>query len=359
MAAGPVYSFSPLLITGSGRATSSRITQVRESTETNRPSPKFSIGLKEGRGKSEYRIKWDIDGLNIPQAWRDFVGYTESNLDSVGAVYGLNRVIPYPHPSAPNYLYADGIPDIEGDVPDGSPAQDINDVAKYQEAKLGVTFSTRPYVILASGIADESLLQQYVMIKCNTTTVAETLPSATSFYWAGTDVAVANARTVLITEGEVEMTWFQIPVEAIPWSAIAACVGKCDAAVNPLGVSSRFDFALNTYLGPLFPFNLLGPLVAAPNGGRSDAIFICLSPKIGDPYPMVTGEYACDIMYRFKVKPQGANFFYRWETGQFERAIKTKVVPGPNAPNLPADNNGLNKRGFYQPARLQTLFYGA
>lgn len=340
---------------GSARNPGPRQTAVREITVKGRESPKYSFSSSKGTAAAEYKMPWaDLSNLQaanlqIFQAKRDFLGYSEPvyNNGNNGKVVGISRIIPYPHPQDPNYLYADAISNIQGDVPLGI---DSNNLAQYDEASMSVTFSSREYTIVDSGIFDEFKLQQYVTIKVEPTGRYERIPnpSAMRFYNpqaqlvpGGTGVlsvmpggnftgpVVSNAAVFTIAEGEVFITWHQIPVEAIPWTAISTCVGCCDSDRDPN--TALFNFLADTYLGPILQ----------PSTGRNKPVFLCLVPKISDPYPMVNGRFAVDIQYRFKYYPFGVNYFYNWNIAQFTLA-----------------GNTTTGRLLYQAAHFNTLFWG-
>src|ERR1051326_198342 len=339
----PVHVYQNLEITGVGRVFKVRNTRVRELTMRDKVSPKFSFGMDEGRAHSEYAIEWSSarvgpgPGPSLAfQAGRDFLGYSNTAKDLSGNVTGIQRIIPYPHPTSPNYLYAVSVPNIEGWVPLG---QDGSKISIYDEAKVTVDFSTRSFKIKDDGTADESILSQYVTIIPTTTGRMERIPQGSALVWTGTNISVANTGAVTFCEGEVDIIWHQIPVEAIPWNAIATCVGCCDGA--SAGGGNEKTFLKNTYIGPVFQ------TLREATGQRFVPVFVCLSPKISKPYPMISGNspdetnYAVDINYKFKFYPFGANNFYRWDVAQFR----------------PASRQGTNI-GFYREANFNTLFYG-
>jgi hypothetical protein len=352
----PTFTYLPLTPLGINRNnTLPRTTQVRERTAQGVASPAFSAGLKEGRGRSEYYMPWDKNNANIPQALKDFVGYSETAYDLNNKPKGILRHIPYPNPTKPNYLYCDYV-NIEPDVPLGA---DVNGVARYDEAKISATFSTRDYVILNDSIFAEETLKQYVKITVDPVGRYERLPSeGAGLKWWIDQRPVSNARTMTFIEGEVTVYWYQVPVEAIPWSAISQCVGCCDAPIDPAAAVPSYDFLSSSYLGPILQIPLNPPTAAflfntAVPFARFAPSFVCLTPKISDPYPMVSGNasggssYASDIAFKFKFFPFGANSFFRWEVGQFQFALSNR-----------APNNADRIPGFYRPARLQSLFWG-
>lgn len=345
--------YVPLRITGqnllnAARNPGPRETKLREITVKGKNSPKYSFGLREAKATAEYKMPWDVNGVNVFTAKRDFCGYSEAVFDNV-AIVGINRTIPYPHPQDPNYLYADAVTNIEGDVPLG---QDSNQVALYDEASVSVAFSNRNFVIGDSGIFDESELLQYVTISVQPTGRYERVPNPQFYrFYPSTNVSVVaqepdgsllaqgagipteivtNSLVITFCEAEVSIIWHQVPVEAIPWNAISTCVGRCDGDRDPK--TFDYTFLRTSYLGPI--------LQAA--SGRKRAVFLCLVPKISDPYPMVNGGFAVDINYRFKFYPFGANYFYNWKIGDYQ-----------------AGGNSQTGKLFFQGAKFNTLFLGS
>ena len=369
--------YQPLTITGNvlpvgtgplaPRVKKQRSTLLRESTVKGSHSPRFSGGLKSASAAATYRMPWSSltkdQGVGSPlvQAQLDFIGYTDPVYDTNNNVIGLNRIIPYPHPSDPNHLYCDAVSNIEGDVPLG---QDADMVATYSEAVISATFATRDYVIGDNGTVNEALLSQYVTITIEPTGRYERIPNAQSFRFlahpppaAGSNIYtvdsngqlvaltaaqiaqlvgpfVTNSLVMTFAEAEVAVVWHQIPVVAIPWAAISTCIGTVDASpVGPFPVGSTpFSFMSSTYLGPILQ----------PASGRDRSKFFCLPPKISDPYPMSNGAFAVDIQYRFKYYPFGAQYAYNWKAREFQMVVSTTN----------------NFKAFYNSSNFNTLFLG-
>jgi hypothetical protein len=321
--------YDPMRIYGHGPE-QLRATRFRERVPL---SPKFSADKRMRRSTSEYYIPWgeQVRGHILDQAITDFLGYSEPILEA-GVVTGIRRIIPYPHPSFPNYLYAESVKNIEGDVAQGKDPQLI---AKYDEAKVSLEFSSLPYKVLtddemaARGYTHEATLQRYVSITCKTTGRYEKVPTASGMKWFGTNVLFANSSSVILGEGDLSIIWHQIPIEAIPWTAINACMGCVDeTAIGDVG--GVYRFASDSYMGPILQ----------TSAGRDRPKFLCLVPEFSDPYTMSNGEKAIDVNYRFKFYPYGANYFYRWDAGAFQKPVTAGGVP------------------FFPLARLSTLFWG-
>lgn len=296
-------------------------------------SPRFSVDKKVRRSTSEYYMPWGLVGHDseINVAVKDFLGYSTPLKNAANQVIGISRYIPYPHPSFDRVLYADTVQNMEGDVAQGI---DVNDVAVYDEAKVAVTFTSYPYQILtddemlAAGYTSEASLQRYVTITTKTAGRYENVPTASGMKWFGTNVLFANKSAVILGEGDVSIIWHQVPIEAIPWDAINSCMGCVDeVAVGDAGV---YKFAASSYMGPILQ-------LAA---GRDKAKFLCLVPEFSEPYLMSNDGMAVDIKYNFKFYPFGANSFFRWDTGQFERPVTAGGVP------------------FFPLARFNPLFWG-
>src|ERR1700693_4807370 len=112
---------------------------------------------------------------------------------------------------------------------------------------------------------------------------------------------MANGALVPMCEGDLTVIWFQVPVNAIPWDDITKTVGKSNN--TPFGTPSP----LNPYI---FPTESL----------------VCLMPKIAPYYrmagPDTNSNWATNITYRFKYLPNGANHWYKWNTGLWTGATR-------------------------------------
>lgn len=289
-------------------------------------SHKFSADRKSGTGKKQFYIAAQSDGKHIRQAFKDFLGYSSAQKDVDGNTTGIFRIIPHELAEPADYLFAERISNLEGDVALG---QDENLDPLYDENKVSVEYATFPYKFKTDSEVlpnFEHTLQRYVSIKIDPTGRYEKIPTAQSMKWFTDNVPMSNQAAVILCEADVFITWYQIPLDAIPWTAITNCSGKTDS--NNGG--ARFTFLASSYMGP----------VLRPAIGSVLSQFVCMTPKITEAYPMADGNLAVDITYYFKFYPYGANRFYRWDQGMFQLAVT---------------NNG---QPFFPAANFNTLFWG-
>jgi hypothetical protein len=310
-------------------------------------SPIYSFSATEAKGSSKFYVAWDDEHNNLSQARLDFLGYSEGvSIDEAVENFGgkrfVRRIIPYEHPNEPDYLFADAIQKIEGDVPIGSPSKDSSDVAMYDEALFDIQYSSRPFQVLTDkelqdrirllpgggGLyPDESSLLRYVSIQTQGAGKTERIPpNAASLKWVGNppDPPAArrpmnNSCVVNLVEGQVQITWYQIPVEMVPWRSIFVCLGCTNEDA----------------LGP-FPAKTL----------------VLQVPKIGVPYRMATGEFAVDVLYNFLWKPFGANAFLRWD------AISDDGLTSGPQYQLATRDGTADGKGLFPVRLFNGLFWG-
>lgn len=264
----------------------------------------------------------------------------------------IHRDIPFPHPLWPTLLWCDSFKCSGQGTAPRDPEQIVvgppflnQDTgfgdAGFDECMADVGFFSPSFEIMDddkliahSGITfpDESTMRRYISHSAmDTAGKFQTLPSFKAVKWnttAGTPMA--NTAAVIIPEGTWTVVWHEVPNEAIPWTAITQCIGKCNGA------------AIVTPWGTMPAGRILGP-----------------TPKISKPYKMVTGDLAVDITYTFRLYPQisltgdsagtvfgsgGVNSFYRHNTG-------TAIAPGfynasrDGATNLRDDGVLVNNAG--------------
>ena len=313
-------------------------------------SPQYSVDKKQSRGTQDFYVEWDSCNINIPTMITDFLGYSRFNPATASNPNFISRFPPYEHPNFKNQLYAESLQKAEGDVPQGltsggslpagNPSQDVAGVASYDETKVNVNFSSLTYRVMPDsavenrglfGAPNESYLERYVTIHAETRHRLERVPAAVGLLFTGTDnAAVAQGAAASFVEGDVTITYHQIPVQGIPWQGIVNCVGRVDASSIRNGLPRANWFLSSSYIGPVFQ----------TSAGRTKPNFLCLNPKLTDPYVMPDGNYAVDITYRFKFFPFGCNFFWRWDKGRFEEAFY------------------LGGAQFYSVANFDQLFWG-
>jgi hypothetical protein len=368
MGIGPARKYFPLWPGNSGRPT-----VVRECTVKGQESPQFSVTRKDGKILAYYWMPWvgtgqganEVKGTPLPiqQAEMDFIGWSYTSFSPfTGIPRGIYRYPPYPHPTLPKY-YAESV-NFRGDIPAGV---DTEGVSQYDEAFVQVTFASSTVNFGDQGVSDEGQLTQYVDIAVNPTGRYQTVPATAIMSWMGQPweqaaagggvffgqrnfaVPMSNKELIIIGEAEVEIVWLQIPIPAIPWGGMQASMNAAD---GPNADNTSYAFGANSYIGPLFVPTAL-TVRSLPN-------FICLTPKVSRPYLMSSLDLAVDITYKFKYKPFGANYYYRWQTGTWQEARLAIAagIPGTLVPGIPpaGPSGGLP---FYGPAYFQkNLFWG-
>lgn len=232
----------------------------------------------------------------------------------------LSRRVPMPYPAYRTtrdigryYMFADSVqynPDtiVTGDTQFGSAYQDgvPQKLALYAEAYGTIGFSSRDYVIMdddemttrqadnglypdiASVVPLEYTLLRYVTGSMRPRAHYQSIPQFSVLKWNVDDAAMDNKSVVIIVEGDVQITWHQVPIEAYPKTAIDRLMGRTN--LYPFGARE----------GPLY--NLLGTF--------GPGQLVCLAPTTKQ-YRMPNGEFALDITYNFQYFPRGSNTFYR------------------------------------------------
>lgn len=312
-------------------------------------SPTYSFDGKRGSCSSEFYIKWDGNNVNLPRARKDFIGYSEeiAAAQKLGNKWYIHRFIPYEHPNEPNYLFADSIQKITGDIPARyGPSRDVNEVVEYDEALCNVVFTSRDYEILtdaelmaATGgtFPDESKLLRYTKTKIDPAGRAERIPSGAALKWIGNPqlvgggaVSMTNVGHFNIVEFDVQITWYQIPLAMVPFGSIQEAANKTNEA--DLGQRAQSNYVV-------FPAKTL----------------IFIGAKISEPYRMVNGLLAVDIQYAFRWKTLGANSFMRYDA---TTDITGAVVPqGPHY-QLVSRTGTSNGAPLYETFKMDRLFWG-
>jgi hypothetical protein len=308
-----------------------RNTLVREAAPG---SPEYAFAGAGGNNKCVRRfyMQWGQNPAVIWNAAKDFLGLSSIRIDPNMGKKFVSRTIPCDNPNFllapppptvdPSFYYAESMPQVAGDVP---AYQDSNKVGTFDEAKLTVVYSTMPYGILTDGelaaatgtYADESSLLRYVSFEEKTGGYYQTIPLAGALKWVPDGKDMVMKKGVILPEGDLHITWHQIPIAAYPNTAIAACVKASNNA--PLGN----------------PNSLVG---AIPTGQ-----LVCLWPQ-KQLVKLTDGTWGLNVHYFFKRYPQGANSFYRFQAAPgvsgFQPATFTGAAGGAQL-FPPADFNAL------------------
>jgi len=269
-------------------------------------------GFGTGNGARMTRKFYARQGLNangeLPeQIARDFLGFSEKV--GAGSNAYISRTIPHCKSGVDTRrFYAEDIPLLQ--PTNQAVGKDAYGLPASHELEVTVTYSERKYRILTDQelvavtggpVPNESFLARYVSWEQQTAANYQSLPSTTALEWrpeilpgvaavAGVSGApVLNKRFVIFNEADVFITWHDIPIDAVPWTAINNCIGK----TNAFGLGGH----VLTFV-PLYPAETL----------------ICMAPMIRTKMNPL-GLLQCDITYRLKYYPYGANNFYRWEGG--------------------------------------------
>lgn len=306
-------------------------------------SPSFSFGEQRDNAQRQYYIPWINSSSGavaaVWQAAKDFLGYTTvqtapSDVRGTVSRY-LNRLIPHPLPSTSLQpqrqvgTLADGFTawqfakDITRIDVSREAGVDGARVGQGREALMTVVYSAFPYNIftdkllsdtvaayslltsddptaapmrgssLAGGFPDEALMTRYIYSYFEPGGRFQAFKGFSTVNFDRDLAPLVWEENVLLNDGDLFVTWYQVPTEAVPMTAIQNCIGK----------TNRFAFNLGLGTGIGSGPSALGVI---PPGK-----LICAVPKFDKPYRMVNGAFATNINYRFKWKPFGANFFYR------------------------------------------------
>lgn len=291
----------------------------------------YGFASKVSKCQVTHYVPWEDDeGFAVDTA-TDYLG--RSTQVSDGTNKYISRFIPWEHPGARDYLFAEHI-EMVGDVCKG---QDDAGMGKFDEAITTVYLSTLPYeimtdaqlltacVALGGTYPDESTLRRYVSFRFQIAARYEAVPGgADSLRWfnnpvGGAGVAgtpVSTRRAQLFTEGDLRIKWWQIPIESVPRTAIANTIGK-SLVIDPATTANSL---VHNYIKQ------------DPAAARQ---LVCMQPTIGETYHMANGRRAVDIEYHFKYYPKGANAALHWPSGQY--LIVSYANPGGGFPFPPGD----------------------
>lgn len=331
------------------------------------PNPTEAITMDGANGSMLVSVNWDERFT----AMKEFVGYSELAItdseDFVGHQY-IKRYTPIPNirfqadisgittQSVQGFLYCDGCQargvHLKAQSKTGELAIDEwYREPTYDAAYLTLSLSSRPYLILADGevlrlqqdnlaqfqYPDEALFFRYVSAEYKPRAKFQTIPEMQSLQFniesaggVGTQGRpVSRTAGITLHEGDVRITWHEVPIEAIPWDAIRACVGKT-----------------NTFV--LAPFS---SFVKALIGNIGSGELVCNYPEI-DYYRMANGGWCADIHYNFTHYPNGANQFYDWQNGRFTPVSRNKQTQLIGGQIIGGDESHL----LFPPADFRQLF---
>jgi hypothetical protein len=286
-------------------------------------TPRYAFGRDRNKAERILFIPWANPNESIVdprtviwKAAQDFLGY--SFVKTVGANKYISRATPAFHPdfTAANNVgtqdiiklfEVDDITRMEGTVEQG---QDGNLVGQHYEAKVGLSYSSLPYVTMAdgdlqkvvtTGFPDESTLWRYVSCHLETSTVWHKFRQLSALRWFdGTPLTQTTSFSEF--KGDLYVTWHQIPVEAVPMTAIRALTKKTNIA----------DFGLIVAPGGVPIVSKYPGLYGSPIIGYYKAQTLTFeSPKFEKAYRMSNGKFATDITYHFEWSPYGSNSFPR------------------------------------------------
>jgi len=244
-----------------------------------------------------------------------------------------------PHPIFSDTMYASSFR-VMGTK--GEPARaDAFGVQSFDEALIHVSYSQPPFPILtdvdlqsASGrnFPDEGTLLRYVSVDQQTGAKYQTIPAFGNLMWTfrnsgvpGSTIAdpqdggprpkspVIFKNAMILFEGDIVLTWHEVPLEAFPISAITALVGR----------TNRYAFG--------HPDSVLGTIPAQT--------LVCGPPK-RKLRRLRNGRFGYDISYLFKYYPQGANHNFWMGVGGKSGYYPFAADPEGTMPLFPLDGPG-------------------
>lgn len=309
-----------------------RPTQYREA---NVSSPNYSWENDHSSSQRAYFTPWTVNTDKLRQARLDFLGES-TMIEYKPGSFCVSRRIPHHHPNFPNELYATSCAIDEGISAAG---KDANNVGCFNEARMRVTYSAPLYPILtdaeltaAAGTTfpDEASLLRYCTIDQQAAAKFQTIPSYSPLVWSSRAGApgdggptignsVTNTRVVLLFEGDLTVTWHDVPIELYSKVKIKSIVGKTNSAAfgSPESI-----------LGESYPVGTL----------------VCGVPK-KRLKRMTNGKFGFDVTYYFKYYPFGANYFYFMDRNK---------TPG----FYPAAFDTTGAKPLYESADFRALFRG-
>lgn len=293
MAIRPLTHYKPIVVRGDERNTA-----VAETNDGS--SPSYEFGEDSGHTSRTFYTPWSENWEWVGNVRSDIIGST--TIKSTGKLEKyLSRKIPFEHPNLPGTMFANNL-HISGRK--GKPiGPDAEGVQYFDEAALNIGFSQFPYkfltdeelTLLTSTYPDEGSLLRYVSIDQQTAAKVQTVPAFNNIVWdiaRGAPAALApngkpqpltTKATTLLFEGDLVLTWHEVPYEAVPKTAMAHLVGRTNFA----------DFG--------HPASIVGT--------RPAGTLLCGVPKLKMRF-LRDGNLGFDITYFFKFYPKGANSFF-------------------------------------------------
>lgn len=268
-------------------------------------SPDYDFGVDSSSCVRNFYTPWTSDGERIPLLRLDILG--DVSIGFAKSQKYLARTIPMEHDDFPDELFASSLR-ITGNK--GAPIYgDTQDVQAFDEAVAHVGYSQNSYVIMTdaeltaasgAGFPDEGSLLRYVTVDQQTAAKYQTVPALGALVWTnrfewpedgGPDPgqSLVFKDSMILFEGDLMLTWHEVPLTAFPISAIQVLTGRTNR--NPFGHP-------NSVLGQ-FPAETL---VAGPPKRKLRR--------------MRNGQLGYDITYPFKYYPQGANYNFFMAPGQ-------------------------------------------
>jgi hypothetical protein len=279
-------------------------------------SPEGSLD-PTGESQIQMSLRLDWDDLIDQMAGLAFLGSaaTLSTWNALATPKFISRINPFSHPDWPASFYlASRFTRFVGEVPD-SPAIGPNGTATYQKALVTLAFRSLPGgyrvlpdadVVRAVGNTEKDgstpanpSPQEYFCLRNmevydKATSKAQSIPPASGLRWVGSGAPprlVASAAFVNLSEGEVTLKWWPVPIAAYDEAGFLALVGKTNGKEFPPALAG----------GPtqLFTPRSIGTLVQQVP--EKELI------RFGDCQP------ALRITLKYKFYPYGANKFFWWD----------------------------------------------
>jgi hypothetical protein len=271
----------------------------REESRTPGTSPVENFAQDQSRAVQVVMTPWETRS----SAKNDFLGRASVVTDPVTLIKHLQRLIPYAHPTYPNFLYCDSVSDIAGLIGSGIGP---DTVADYDEAKMKLN-----YVSYLFNIIDDFTLQHYnqvggytqndgfteaSLLRYMTPNWApggkfQTLPTQSALRWVTDQVPVVLSQVILLPEGDLSIQWEQVPIQALNMKAMMALIGK----------TNLYQFGMS------HPLNLVSGLTTTEPG-----TLVMLFPGVR-LIRRPNGDFAYTVTLKFKKYPYGANCFFRYD----------------------------------------------
>jgi len=299
----PAGHYKQIIVRNERRAT--RLAETNDGS-----SPDYDFSEDHGSCSRNFYVKWSSNGqpfdpTNIAQIKKDILG--DLSIKVKQSRRYISRTIPMEHPDFADTLFASNIRFMGTK---GEPTRfDSVGIQSFDEALINVGYSQLSYNILTddeltstggTSFPDEGTLLRNVTIDQQVGARYQTVPQFAVLRWSqrpnsdtdGGPVpgrALVHKNTIILYEGDLVITWHEVPLDAYPISAITALVGKTNSQPfgHPLSVARTYP---------------ADTLVAGPPKRKLRR--------------MRNGQLGYDITYSFKYYPQGANNFFFLEEGR-------------------------------------------